>query len=172
MDKSIQHDGEKYRYRMLDYKELILLISSNNDISTQIDDLYRILKPGYKYPTISFLKGGVILESRNQIYAIVLVEKNDEIVGICRVHEEKTSRKDNRVVNIGSVVISPTHRRKNLCSIMLKNTVELLNNMDRIQIIVNKNNPNALRCYTSVGFKQVGHIIYDGEEHHELVYSQ
>lgn len=80
----------------------------------------------------------------------VAKDGNDEIVGFIGIADQ----------NIEMLFISPSHRKKGIGSILLKNAI---NNQGAKKVDVNEQNPDAVAFYKHLGFTEVGRSPLDGQ---------
>lgn len=99
---------------------------------------------------ISFLKPLILEHYFDAVDLRVAKDESNVIVGFIGVAEQ----------NIEMLFISPSHRKKGIGSLLLKNAIK---NQDARKVDVNEQNPDATGFYEYLGFSVSGRSPLDGQ---------
>ena len=146
------------RFKKEDAPIILGWIKSKTDLRKWSADRY------HDYPALP--DEMVQLYAPNNMNPLTAEDENDNIIAHISIRIPDTTKP--QAVRLGFIIVDDSLRGKGYGKELILQTIEYARknlNATSISLGVFKNNPSALRCYESVGFKEIGQETYsiDGE---------
>jgi ribosomal protein S18 acetylase RimI-like enzyme len=93
---------------------------------------------------------------KNPKILFLVAEENGQVIAMCNTDEV-----NGEIVNIQRIHVLPTHHRRGIGSLLMKEVMAEFPNLKKLELEVEKQNNRAIAFYEKQGFMNVGEKVYN-----------